>query len=110
MVGPFLIPVLLSLDGSCSIGYVAADGFRIPAKYQACVARLQEALHYVGKLTEAHAALAVELIGLNHHLTIHEIEAGEWLPLYLVWPIIEAASGITPEIKAQAEASGHGKQ
>jgi hypothetical protein len=108
LVGPFLIPVLLALDGSCCVGYVAADGFRIPQKYQAVVAKLQELLHYQGKLTEAHAALAVELIGINHHLTIHEIEAGEWLPVALVWQIIEAASGITPDVKAQLEAAGNG--
>jgi hypothetical protein len=105
VVGQFLIPVLLALDGSCCIGYVAADGFRIPQKYQAVVARLQECLHYQGKLTEAHAALAVELIGINHHLSIHEIEAGEWLPVSLVWPIIEAACGITPSVLAQLEAA-----
>jgi hypothetical protein len=101
MVGPFLVPVLLALDGSCCVGYVSAEGFKIPQKYQAIVARLQECLHYQGRLTEAHAALAVDLIAINHHLTIHEIEAGEWLPIAQVWPIIEAASGITPEVKAR---------
>lgn len=102
-VGGWLVPVVLRYDHSPAVGYWDATGFRVPAPWDSLVERLRPAVRYVGTVVADHAQLAADLIGANHHVTMHELGAIQVLTPTFVVAVINAAAGVTPEILAAAE-------
>jgi hypothetical protein len=56
----------------------------------------------LGELDEAALqALAVELLAVNHHISLGELVAGGWLLKPMILDIVLAACSITPQMRAQ---------
>lgn len=94
MVRGWLVPRLVGLDGVAAVGYFGPNGWTIPAKYQKPVSALLDCLDWRGDVTDAHARLAADILGLNYHVSLHELEHFEVLDRDMVRLVIHAACSV----------------
>jgi hypothetical protein len=96
-VAGWAVPTLVGLDGVPAVGYFGPNGFTVPPVYRDTVEKVQALLDYRGVITDEHAALAVVILTINHHVTIHELAAVQALTRPFVAAVIFAAAGVPPD-------------
>lgn len=100
LVRGWLVPLLVDLNGVAAVGYFGPNGWTIPQKYQKQVSALLDCLDYKGEVTDAHARLAADILSLNYHVSLVELEHFQVLDRVMVSAVIFAACGVPPEAAA----------
>ena len=96
-VAGFIVPRLVGLDGVAAVGYFGPNGWTIPERYKDAVGKLLEFLDYVGPVTDDHARLAADVVGLNYHVSLAELAHFQVLDRDAILGILKAACSIPPE-------------
>ena len=92
-VGEWVVPTLLRADGTAAIGYWSARGFCVPSPYAAVIERLR-IVRDDTSYNDMHAALAVDILALNYHVSIHELGEMRALTVEFVTDVLRSASGV----------------
>jgi hypothetical protein len=101
-VGQWVVPHLMRLDLTPVVGHFGPGGLIVPRHIAPIIERLR-AVECTGAVEFAHAQLAADILALNYHVSMHEIGLAEWLPLYQVWELLDAAVGCTREQRTELE-------
>lgn len=101
-VGPWVVPHLMRLDLTPVVGHFGPGGLVVPRHIAPIIERLRN-VSCTGQVEFEHAQLAADIIALNYHVTLHEIGMAEWLPLPMVWELIDAAIGCTKQQRTELE-------
>lgn len=102
LVDGWLVPLVLSVQGTAAIGYWSEDGFQVPRPWDGLLDRLRALADYVGPITADHATLAADLLAANHHVSMAELAAAAALTPSRVHAILSAACGVTADLIAAA--------
>ncbi len=102
-VGEWIVPTLMRADGTAALGYWSAHGFIVPQPYAAVIERLRIVIDDT-TYRDQHAELAVDILALNYHISIHELGEFRTLTIESVPAILRSACGVPATWAAKQDA------
>lgn len=91
-VGDWIVPTLMRHDGTALVGYWSTRGFTVPEPFAGVIDRLR-IIRDDTTYRDQHAELAVDILALNYHVSIHELGEMRALTIKTVPAILRAACG-----------------
>lgn len=93
----WVVPRILDRHGCAAVGYFGATGWQVPAHLSGIVERMRAILDDKGAVTEQHAALAFDLLAINHHISLIELERIQLLDRATIIAVLLNAADFDPE-------------
>lgn len=99
-VAGWIVPRILDRNCCAAVGYYGANGWQIPEHLTNVVERMRSILDYTGSVQDWHAGLAFDLLAINHHISMHEVERVRLLDRSTIIAVLFAAADLDPETMA----------
>ena len=96
----WIVPRILDRNGCAAVGYYGATGWQVPEHLAGIVERMRAILDDKGSVQERHASLAFDLLAINHHISMIELERIQLLDRQTIIAILFAAADLDPDTVA----------